>query len=128
LVTQCKENEIQSFLKARASAFANLRVMNFDLLPVQITAEITIKNGYEFQGVQKSIVQGLDLFLSPWITSDSLQIAIDQGLSDVQVVAFIKTIEGVLEVGQVTFNVQTTGLPPGTLLVSGMDHHISLMA
>lgn len=103
LVSECKEGKIQSFLKERASAFANISVSNFKLEYVRVKATLTLSAGYEKDGVRQDVIDSINIYLSPWITSAQQQVAIDQGLSDAELGAFIKTIAGVASVESVSF-------------------------
>ena len=147
LVSECKISAIQTFLRERASAFSNITVSNFDLLYVQVNAKITVKKGCKVHDVQESISRSLDIFLSPWITSNQQQVAIGQAISIAQVVSFIRKMGGVAAVEQVTFTTRTidyknckfkiiqrisgsrTILPlPGALFVSYRSHNIKCTA
>ena len=142
LVNACKEEEIMTFLSKRTAVFLNISVSNFDLQYVKITATVLIKQGFEFQGVQQNINQQLNIFLSPWIATNTPQVLIDQEISDAKVAKFIKTIAGVLDVENVSFQtwmasdqidlennniplVQTISpLTNSALFISYMNHNI----
>ncbi|NHN24926.1 hypothetical protein FIA58_004475 [Flavobacterium jejuense] len=110
MITVCAEEKIQQYLKERTSPFTTLTVSNFSYLTVTIDTTITLSNGYEFTGVQKTVTAALKLFLSPWIVTDSPQITIGENLSADDVIYFMRTIEGVSSVDKLTFN--TTKLSP----------------
>jgi hypothetical protein len=143
LITECREEDICTFLQLRTSVFSGVTVSNFDLQFLQVNVEIEVEDGFESDGVFKKINEGLNLFLSPWITTDQSQIKIDQGVSDAQVAAFIGTIDGVLTVADISFQswtinkgikkmINTAGkstmLPAdkSTLFVSAMNHTIQI--
>lgn len=104
LISICSEEKIQRYLETRTSAFTAITVRNFSFLTVTVNATITVANGYEFQGVQKTLQAALKLFLSPWISTNSPQITIGENLSADDVIHFIRTIEGVSNVDKLTFN------------------------
>lgn len=109
LVTAGKEIQIQQFLQARASAFSNIMVSNPDFQYVAVTATITIIPGYEPPVVKKNINQALNIYLSPWISSSSVQVQIFQEISAVQTAIFMKSIAGVAAVENVCFNTWMNG-------------------
>jgi hypothetical protein len=139
MVTVCTEKKIQQYLTAKASAFDTIEVSNFVFLYVTVNATIILMEGYDFQGVLKTIEAALNLFLSPWISTNTPQITIDESLKNTQVIHFIKTISGVADVQKLTFSTTTTNkdfidqkdlniitLEPNTnlLIVSSMKHSI----
>jgi len=142
LVSECAIGKMQDFLINRTSAFTQITVSNFQLQYVLITAILSLKNGYGQVGVDKAVNDALNIYLSPWISSSSKQIIIDSPVSDVQVMAFIKTIEGVESVESVIFQtwefddsgkqintLNETELKPlsdASLFVSSMNHNIIL--
>lgn len=110
MIAICAEEKIQQYLETRTSAFTPITIRNFSFLTVTVNATITVAAGYEFQGVQKTLQAALRLFLSPWISTNSPQITIDENLSADDVIHFIRTIEGVSNVEKLTFN--TSRLSP----------------
>ena len=119
MITICAEEKIQQYLEARTSAFTTITVANFSFLTVTVNTTITVANGYEFQGVQKTVETALKLFLSPWISTNSPQITIDENVSADDVIHFIRTIEGVSNVEKLTFN--TTRLSPNGDFITQTD-------
>jgi len=143
MVSECQELEIQKYMQERASAFAVIKVSNFSFSYVTVNATITIHDGYEIQTIQRTVQKALDLFLSPWISGSQTQITIDQNLTDIETAAFIKSIDGVMDVGKLFFNISDTHTPPlqsavsfqtivlgkpGKLIVSGQNHVINQAA
>jgi len=143
LVSECTESKIQTFLSSRTSAFSNIVVSNFNPQYVMVQATIALKPGFESYAMQMNISSALNIFLSPWITSDNQQIVIDQGINTLQVIKRLKGMDGVLNVGDVGFKTwmmsdnysdeQIVKLPfkqdignilPTTLLVPYPVHHI----
>ncbi|WP_264537875.1 hypothetical protein [Flavobacterium sp. N1736] len=104
LVTNCLENEIQLFLQQNASPFTTINVSNFNLEYVIVTAQIEIESGYQEELIRKNVNQALKIHLSPWISSSSPQIEIDQPLTDAKISTFLQTIEGVSAVNNVSFS------------------------
>ncbi len=145
LVTYRKEKGIQYFLAQRAPVFCNIRVSNFDLQVVQVYAEVSGNPGFQHAALQTAIVDTLNFFLSPWIAGNGTQATIDTSISDEQVAAVIRSIEGVKEVRNVSFitsphNGYDLELPPGLtrtptvkplgenyLMISGMKHTIQFV-
>jgi hypothetical protein len=77
----------------------------------------------------------LNLFLSPWISTNTAQADIDQPITDAQVARSIGGIEGIKSIGSLCFNTWSAGSSPvkvqtvtpftaSSLLVSCMDHLI----
>lgn len=138
LVSQCDEDHILEFLEERTSVFPSIVVSNFQFCSVTVTANITVKQGYTSQAVQDNVTQALKVYLSPWITSTTQQVAIDQGISDAAIAGFINTVDGVLSVSGVLLSLlpQPTGAspeqliyaPPGMLFVTADDHIINVNA
>ncbi|CAM3839923.1 MULTISPECIES: hypothetical protein [Flavobacterium] len=104
MVSTCLEKKMQQYLSERSAAFTPILVSNFAFLYVTVNATISLLEGYELEGIKKIIENDLNLFLSPWITTNSAQIAIDEELTTTQVIDFIKTIEGVSNVENVILN------------------------
>ncbi|WP_442266824.1 hypothetical protein ACSIGC_03745 [Tenacibaculum sp. ZS6-P6] len=98
LVNTCLINEVQEYLKGRASKFANIQVRNFDIRYLKIEGEITVTNSYAVEGVSKEINRRLNIFLSPWITTTQSQITIDSGISIAQISEFITSYPSIKSV------------------------------
>jgi len=144
LLGECTIGKIQTFLNKRTSAFTQIAVSNFHPQYVLITATISLSLGYGQAGVKKAVNDALNVFLSPWISSSSKQIVIDRPVSDIQVIAFIKSVEGVEEVEVVSFKTWAFDDPNGqntapdedelkpfssaSLFVSNMDHIIKFQS
>jgi len=140
MITECKEENITAFLAQRASAFAGLVVSNFNFLYVCVNATISIDLGFEPKGLQRTINDALNIFLSPWIANNAVQINIDQGLTDTILSRFLKSIDGVANVKSVTFQTSTSEANISTaskqrsvvpssndlLIVPYMDHQITI--
>ncbi|WP_130735399.1 hypothetical protein [Flavobacterium sp. J27] len=126
MIPICLEEEIQRYLSERVSAFTTVSVANFSFLTVTVNATITLFDGYEFQGVQKEIQKGLALFLSPWITSNNKQIIIDEPLSNIDVINYIKTIPGVSNVSELFFTTSRVD-QNGTTITANNVTSISLV-
>ena len=77
---------------------------------MRVKAVVIIKEGYEESGVRKSIINAINIFLSPWILSLQKQVAIDQGLSDAELAGVIRDIDGVFSVESILFQTGLTGV------------------
>jgi hypothetical protein len=138
MISTCQEDHITAFLQSRTSVFTSINVANFEFQYVRIVVNISIADGFEPLSLQKNISQALDIFLSPWISSNDPQIIIDQEISDTQVADLIRNIPGVMGVSNIYFQTWMANTPPGTstnkrtvaplvaaaLMVSSMDHQI----
>ena len=135
LLTACRQAAMQTFLAERASAFARVAVRQFGLQYVQVVTTITIRPGYEKQGIREKLNHLLNLFLSPWISANTPQAIIDQPITDASVARCIGSMEGIKSIESLYFNTWLAGTPPvkvqtvipftaSSLLVSGMDHLI----
>ncbi|HET6992358.1 MAG TPA: baseplate J/gp47 family protein [Bacteroidia bacterium] len=141
MVSECEEKKIQDYLENRASLFSSISVSNFIFQYVTVSANIALQPGYAWQGVQSNIIQSLNIYLSPWITSSDQQIIIDKGISLPKVAEFISGIAGVQSVSGVSLSTYTVTdqtqqpvvNPPGQdtifpvaggLFVSSMNHNI----
>ncbi|MEO9545762.1 MAG: hypothetical protein ABJG36_05655 [Crocinitomicaceae bacterium] len=103
LVSECTELRVQEFLSPIASAFSNIRSINFTPIYVSIEGTIVIEEGIATSGLQKTINERINLFLSPWIESNESQICIDSCISEAQVSNMLQTVEGVMEVNDISF-------------------------
>lgn len=125
LVSECKEIRIQEFLENKSSAFSNIEVANFNPVYLTVKSCIVVKPGVAVQGLENNLNEQLKLFLSPWIESNSSQVQIDKGISEAQVSNMLRTIDGVLEVSDVSFVVSSSiplsksnpGTPKETLVI-----------
>lgn len=104
MVSKCQEEKIEKFLQARTSSFCHLEVSNFEFQKVEVSAVVTIKNGYEKVGMQKKINDYLNVFLSPWIRSSAKQVIIDQEITAPQISEYLQSIDGVDSVQCVGFS------------------------
>lgn len=121
LVSECQEQKIESYLKERASFFANIKVSNFKIEYVKVKAVVVIKDGFEDAGVRQNIINAINIYLSPWVTSAEQQVAIDQGISDAELAALIKTIDGVSAVNSISFEVSITDIQQKKIFRSPPD-------
>jgi hypothetical protein len=144
LITACREISIADYLQEKSSAFTQVSVSNFDMQCVNITAIVMINEGFECQGMQKNIIQQLNIYLSPWISSDTQQVQIDAPINDAQIAKFIKGITGVSDVlnvslktwmkndneaqSKATFHDVVAPFSASSLLISSMDHDIQCIA
>lgn len=115
LISECTELEIQNYLQNRVSAFTTIAVSNFTLQYVKITASITVDSNYEITTVSKEINNGINVFLSPWITSAQAQITIDKGINTAQIASFINSFDAVIEVTNISFVVGSKDFTTGSI-------------
>ncbi|WP_430410649.1 hypothetical protein [Kordia sp.] len=115
LLSECTELAIQEYIKTRISAFTTSVVSNFTLQYVKISAAITIDSNYEITTVRKEINDGINIFLSPWITSAQAQITIDKGVNTAQIAAFINSFDAVIEVTKISFLIGSKNFTKGTI-------------
>jgi hypothetical protein len=144
LVSTCDEEHILDFLKDKRSVFPSIAVSDFDFCTVTVNAAVTMTPGYASQAVQDNVIAALKVYLSPWITSTVEQVAIDEGVSEAAIAAFINTVEGVQSVSAVTLSfspqpaeaVAKAGMPQpgiiradaGQLFVTASKHIITTVA
>ncbi|MBC8054186.1 MAG: hypothetical protein H7Y13_14075 [Sphingobacteriaceae bacterium] len=110
LVTECLETKVQKYLQDRSSAFTAITISQFDFYYLIVNTEIEIKSSYSFESVAKQLNQALMVYLSPWISSGSVQINIDQPIISAQVADFIRNQEGVLSVQNISFQSPSTNI------------------
>lgn len=145
LVDKCEEEHILDFLSKRMSLFPSIVVSDFSFCMVQVTATVVMENGYVPQAVEDNVNAALKIYLSPWITSTVAQLAIDEGINEAAVAAFIGTVPGVKSVSsvQVAFSPVPAGAQtpagktlqqniikadPGYLFVTAAAHTITATA
>lgn len=142
LVSACEETDILNYLQKRTSLFPALVVSNFAFQYLSVSATITRSAGYTSKGVQDSVAQAINLFLSPWISADAQQVRIDSGVNTAEIAALINGVAGVQSVSDVTLALSpestalsttgtTSGAPPeavfadpGKLIVTSNNHNI----
>lgn len=107
LVSTCLEKEVTSLLNTVSGSSA-VKVQNFNLQYLKVTATVFISPDYDEEITALRLTQALKIFLSPWIKSDSPQIPIDQGITDVQISSFFLSFNEVTEVKRVKFKLTTS--------------------
>ncbi|RYU91649.1 hypothetical protein EWM62_06840 [Mucilaginibacter terrigena] len=143
LISACAEEKIRALLIAKSSCFISIGVSNFSFQFIRVTADLIVDQGNGTNEVAAQIGQQLNLFLSPWISSDSVQVAIDTEITAVQVAGFVAGLNGVLQVNNVrlqtwsdpstdpsgvAYTTQVKPFRPSMLLVSFLDHNINCKA
>ncbi|AXG74377.1 hypothetical protein DVK85_09090 [Flavobacterium arcticum] len=137
-INSCQKEKIADYLNARAGAFSQCSVHNFSFQYVKVNASVIVSEGYDTIGLKKAINTAINLFISPWISSDAPQITIDTSITDIEIASCICSVDGVVAANNISFvtwacgnpyiNVDTvTSVTPAntaTLLVSYMNHHI----
>lgn len=116
---------ILNWLTPRTSAFSNLAVDNFTLVPTTINAQIAVLPGNSFASIATEVETRINLFLSPWITTTQLQLAPGQKLTAAKVATVIKSVPGVKEVQNISFNHSSADISNGFILASSLDHLIT---
>ncbi len=137
LVSECLQQKIKEYLEERTSSFANVQVANFELRYLKIEGKVEVVSGNSAEGVAKEINAGINVFLSPWITTLQSQIVINKGISVAQISEFIKSYKSVKSIDKLklylgikipgTENITYKGpyhtVPPtDTLLVPSLDN------
>lgn len=115
LLSECKELEIQKYIKERVSPFVNVSVENFELNYVKINADIQLQSDEDVTTVAKEINNDINIYLAPWITSAQTQITIDTGLNTAQLASFINNYKSVLEVNHISFQIGTKDFATGLI-------------
>lgn len=90
--------DIQRYVAQRSSAFTTIVAQPFEIQYLLVSAKISIREGFEPSVMQASIDDALNRYLSPWAESNAEQVTIEEPISMAQVVNFIQSIDGVLEV------------------------------
>ncbi len=143
MVSTEQTEQIRLFIQERTSAFSVVKVVNPAFQVVSISAAITLLPGWEFSAVQQQVIAALQLYLSPWIKNQGIQVNIGQEITDVQVSSFIQTLPGVAAVTQVLFKTwlyaqdtvatentvllkKVLPLQQGVLFVTDTTHQITL--
>lgn len=123
LVNQCYQEKIYTYLEHRASGFANIQVSNFELIYVKIKGEVKVVAGYEPKGVAQKINTGINVFLSPWITTSQKQITINKGVSVAQLSEFIKSFKEVENITFLEFYLGKKEHDSGKIIYKSMPYH-----
>jgi hypothetical protein len=118
-------NAILDWIKPRTSAFTNLMVDNFTLVPVTVSAQITVLPGYSFDSVVTEVEAAINLFLSPWITTKQLQLTPGKNLTAASIATLIKNVPGIRDVQDISFNKSSADTANGLILASSLDHTIT---
>jgi hypothetical protein len=105
LVSECTELAIQQYIHQRVSTFTRIGISNFTLNYLKIKADIKVNTDYDVTTVRKEINNGINLFLSPWITSAQTQLTIDKGINTAQIASFINSYKSILEVNSISFEI-----------------------
>jgi hypothetical protein len=139
MMTACAEEKIRQFLVAKSSPFISIAVLNFSLQYVKVTADLVVSEGHSPDEIALSVNQQLNVFLSPWISSNDSQVTIGNAITAAQVSRFLAGLPGVLLVKEVLLQSWTDFAPnprdyttavlspkdPSVLLVSALDHSIN---
>lgn len=128
---------IQSFLSRHAGPWTVLHVSNPFYEPIKISVKIKLKKGFEFNYYEKVVNQAIREFLSPWITSQSINIHFEGKISPSSIVQLLENLEFVdfiaeLKIFHLAYN--TSGFEkqasfveassPAAILVSHDQHEV----
>ncbi len=142
LMTACDEEKIRELLIAKSSCFIGITTSNFIFQFVKVALDLVAIQDSSANEIAARVEQELNLFLSPWISSDGPQVTIDTAITAVQIATFVASLSGVLQVNNVRLQTwtepatgpadapfETTVKPfkPSMLLVSALDHTINCM-
>lgn len=138
MMTARAEEKIQELLVAKSSPFVSIAVSNFSFQYVKVTVDLVIGEGHSADEMALSVSRQLNVFLSPWITSNAPQVTIDNAITAAQVSGFITGLTGVLLVNDVLlqtwtdpaagpgdFTTAVSPQKPSMLLVSALNHTIN---
>jgi hypothetical protein len=142
LIEECSSLFIKEYVKTKTSALAKIEVDNFNFSYVSVQADVVLKSGIA-EGVKEEISDGINVFLSPWISSSQQQTKIHQEIKSDDVSNFISTYDEVEEVSNVTFKLFDSvitsnqeleknltelpklGVTPSVLYVSALKHDLT---
>ncbi|MCH2193461.1 hypothetical protein [Kordia sp.] len=125
LLSECYELDIQKYITERVSSFINIAVENFELNYVKITGDIQVQQDEDVTTVEKEVNDGINIFLSPWITSAQSQLTIDSGLNTAQLAAFINTYDSILEINSLSFQIGTKDFSTGNITYQASTQEVS---
>ena len=90
---------------------------------MKIIADVTINSDYEITTVRKEINDGINIFLSPWITSAQTQITIDKGVNTAQIASFINSFDAVITVKGIFIQIGSKDFTTGTIAYKDKPIH-----
>jgi len=127
-VSACTLDHIFSFFKSRTSAFTSLNVQNMPHKEISISCDIVLSEGIARDGLIQKINQGINIYLSPWISSLQEQRTIGEPIQIAPLKKFISQFDGVEMVSNVELNNSQNDIlnPDRTMLyVSSMQHNFN---
>lgn len=97
-LTACEAISMEAFLEKRGMPGAQIRLANFNTIPIRVAATIEVESGQDKNRIEQQVAHHLSLFLSPWISSHTRQIEIDTGISNTEVLHYLERLEEVVHV------------------------------
>jgi hypothetical protein len=129
---------ISNFLKTHSSPWVTHHVSNPYYEPVQVSARIKLKIGFEYNYYEKTIDQKLQQYLSPWIGDEKNTLSFGGKITQSMIVQFLEDMEFIDFVSDVWLSHSVDGgssfahqkvlveaSSPAAVLVSHTHHYIS---
>lgn len=142
LLGSSDQDSILAHLQSRASAMANIRVMNLKHQTVTLGVSLVISTLANANALIQNMNQLLKVYLSPWIASDLQQASLTQGVGRAALIGFLTSQDNVIAVS--ALEISLTPLDGGApvpvrddpvrpasedaILVSAMQHNISVVS
>lgn len=95
VVPRASQAIIQDFLAKRVSAMTQVSLSNLLHEPLKVVATLVINETANANDLTLSLVEGIDCYLSPWITAEQAQYCLADGLSKAGLTQFIASFEEV---------------------------------
>lgn len=95
VVPRASQAIIQDFLAKRVSAMTQVSLSNLLHEPLKVVATLVIRESANANDLTLSLIEGIDCYLSPWITTDQAQYCLADGLSKAGLTQFIASFEDV---------------------------------
>lgn len=89
---------IKEYLNSRISAMSRVSVCNLQHTGLSVDTQLVISEDTNANELQTSLLTGISLYLSPWITADQTQYSLTEGLSKADLTRFIASYTDVLAV------------------------------
>ncbi len=133
VVSRCDIDKLSRYFSSKISPFVRLKLFNLSHEPVTIKAELKFTPQAQINLLCEQISQQLNIYLSPWIRSEQIQMSIDEGLSHAALIDFLKNFSNVEEVYSLKISTSLQANPttsiifpnaPDGLFVSAKNHEI----
>lgn len=112
----CTVEKIMDFAKKKSAASLQLNFINFTPLYVAVTGTIIVNSVTSCSGFFNRINEALNLYLSPWIKANQVQVIIDRGISAIEVSNFLSSFSEVVELENIKL------IKPGHSLSKGIKY------